>query len=134
MFSWNRGEWVGEYPVTVRSHHGIWGTFMAVYAWFLALQILDLGSTLMVIRHGGIEANQLGPAQAVDWLGPQALLGMKLIVVVASMLAWVPTVAWLHHKQEHRSAGIVNAIITAGTVTYTLAVLWNLAVLRFLLG
>ncbi len=134
MFSWLWRGWVGDDVGTLDTHDGVWGTFMVVYAWFLGLQLLDLGTTLAVIGQGGIEANELGPAQAVGLLGTEALLAMKLIVMLITLIAWTPAVAWLQGRHATRSTGLVLAMILGGALVYTGVVFWNLAVLRVLLA
>ncbi len=134
MFAWLWRGWVGDDAGTLETRDGIWGTFMAIYAWFLGLQLLDLGTTLAVIGQGGVEANNLGPSQAVEFVGLEALLALKITVVLASLMAWVPAVAWLERRNATKSTGVVMALILAGSLVYTVVVFWNLAVLRYLLG
>ncbi len=134
MFSWLWRGWVGDDAATLETREGLWGTFMVIYAWFLGLQLLDLGTTLAVLQKGGVEANRLGPAQALEALGPEALLAIKLVVVVATMLAWLPAVAWLERMQSAKSTGIVMMVLLLGALFYTGVVFWNIVVFRFLLG
>lgn len=132
MFAWLWRGWFGDDDATLETREGMWGTFMVVYGWFLALQLLDLGSTLAVLENGGREANPYGPVHALQWLGPSGLLALKLVLVVTTMILWLPVVAWLQQKAAARGAGVVFGIILLGTLVYTAVVFWNLAVLEAL--
>lgn len=106
-----------------------WPAFVLVYGWFLAMQLLDLGSTLLVLRLGGIEANPMGPVQVLEALGPEGLLLLKVLLIVVTMAAWTGAIDWLlrRPRQERRLAmEAVLALLVALNLFYMAVVSHNL--------
>ena len=117
-----------------RGWSGWWPSFVAAYAVFLGLQVLDLLSTLAVLSWGGAEGNALA-VRLMGRHGLVALLALKLGLVGLSLACWTPAMAYLsRHPQGGRAAGAVVGLVTLLCVHYAVVVSWNFGVWAALVG
>jgi hypothetical protein len=108
---------------------GAWQDFLAIHAWFLGLQLLDLLTTLAVLSLGGGESSRM-PAWALSAYGPGALVAIKVGVVVATAACWLPAMAWLGRQAPAVRSWAVPAVLAAlllATLSYSGIVVHNLA-------
>lgn len=112
-----------------------WIDYIAVYAVFLGLQLIDLLTTFAVLSLGGEEGNPSAVA-VLEGSGAWGLVALKIILVVATAIVWVPAVAWMDARPERfRTWGVLalNAVILGGVVFYAWIVVHNTTVLWRLL-
>ncbi len=124
--------WWGPRPGAVAE---AWQDYAASYAWFLGLQLLDILSTVAVLRLGGGEGNPVaadGYAQA----GAGAFVGLKVVLIVLTFVVWLPCLAWIAVQPEARRRWALAAFHTGlvgCVVAYSLVVFHNLRNLSILL-
>ena len=113
-----------------------WEDYLAVYAWFLGLQLIDLFTTFAVLSLGGIEANPFAAA-VYEAHGAWGMVALKVLLIALTALVWVPAVAWVAQRPVERDGWaltILNGLVLCAVVYYSLVVVLNLANLSTLLA
>lgn len=107
-----------------------WQDLLALMAWALGLQLLDLLTTLGSLAHGAAEANPLAAA-LLDSHGAAGLVQLKVAAVLLA-LGWLPAFA-LARGSRLATAAVLGGL-AALTVLYSAVVVNNLVVLTAQVG
>lgn len=127
--------WFGR-PTAAWAHgwDGFRGDWLAIYAWFVGLQALDVMSTMAVLARGGLEGNPNAAWALGNW-GWSALVGAKVVLVAFTLLAWLPAMEWLDTRPDARvkwARPTMSLLVLAASVYYSGVVFHNLANLAIL--
>lgn len=119
--------WFGPRPARATES---WQDFLALLAWLLALQLLDLLTTLGSLSHGAAEANPLAAA-LLDAHGTAGLVQLKVVAALLA-LGWLP--AFLVARSSARATAIILGGLALLSVVYSAVVVNNLVVLTAQVG